>query len=321
MKKGLLITALVILGIGAAGVGIGLALTKGNFKAFDRHEYVTNEVEFEGEITNLKIDEHVSALEIVETEETKTKIVLKEIAHHKHTVTLNEGTLSISEADWNLGFFDWFKYGPILNEVKTTVYLPVKEYNEWKISDNTGAIKIDGAYNVTNFKAEVNTGAAMVKDVIAKDAIVKCDTGSLMMSGGKYDTLTVENNTGSISISDLTSAYLSVSEDTGSLKISKISGCNTLKTENDTGSTRIEDVVASNLIDSESDTGSITLVACDAPTINLRNGTGSIRAELLSGKSYNVKSSTGSINVPDNYPEGGSLTAKTSTGSIRITVK
>ena len=37
MKKGLLITALVILGIGAAGVGIGLALTKGNFKAFDRH--------------------------------------------------------------------------------------------------------------------------------------------------------------------------------------------------------------------------------------------------------------------------------------------
>ena len=108
MKKGLLITALVILGIGAAGVGIGLALTKGNFKAFDRHEYVTNEVEFEGEITNLKIDEHVSALEIVETEDTKTKIVLKEIADHKHTVTLNEGTLSISEADWNLGFFDWF---------------------------------------------------------------------------------------------------------------------------------------------------------------------------------------------------------------------
>ena len=94
-----------------------------------------------------------------------------------------------------------------------------------------------------------------------------------------------------------------------------------LKTENDTGSTRIEDVVATNLIDSESDTGSITLVACDAPTINLRNGTGSIRAELLSGKSYNVKSSTGSINVPDNYPEGGSLTAKTSTGSLRITVK
>ena len=89
MKKGLLITALVILGIGAAGVGIGLALTKGNFKAFDRHEYVTNEVEFEGEITNLKIDEHVSSSKSSKPKRPRPRSFSREIADHKHTVTLN----------------------------------------------------------------------------------------------------------------------------------------------------------------------------------------------------------------------------------------
>ena len=321
MKKGLFIGGAVILLLGAAVCVGGLVMLDGNWKALDRHEYVTSEYKFDDEIDSFEFVEYTAALEFKPSEDNSSKLVIRELSEAKHAVKVEEGKLSVKESSWEHSFIDWFKFGPVLENLKATVYLPIKCYENVFINSSTGSVSISDGYTFNTFEAKLATGAFALKNVTATSLKVKASTGGVSLRNCDFGSIDVESATGSIAIEDTNAKTVYLNCSTGSIGAKNMAVSDSFMADCSTGSIGLKDVTAINLISLKCGTGSISLIDSDAPNIELKTATGSIRAVLLSGKTYDVSSKSGSVKKPSDDPSGGTLTARSASGSINISVR
>lgn len=312
--KGLIIAGSICTGVGLTITAVAVASNGFTFSGFFG-EGVTNTTNIDDSFANIKISDDISRVVFIKSEDDKCKVEFYEEKGYEHTVSVENGTLTIN-ADHSMR--KWvFHFPP--NGLYTKVYLPVTSYTNIEVTTNTGKIDIPSDFDFVTAKAQTDTGAIIWKAKVA-------------------EALTMDSNTGSISVENVNAKSLNIRRDTGSLTLKNVAAEDDIVVKSTTGRNTFTDCTAKNITVSAStgnnkftntivteqlkvkaSTGDVTFDHSDAGSIDVETSTGGITGSLLTGKIFDAHSSTGKVSVPTGTT-GGVAKLRTSTGRITITI-
>jgi DUF4097 and DUF4098 domain-containing protein YvlB len=215
-----------------------------------------------------------------------------------HSVTVEEGTLTIREADSRR----WYEQWGIWNErIHMDIYLPPQSYAGLSITTSVGDVTLPQWLTVGRGEVKSDTGDIAVQ-------------GTVMPAG-----LTVVTDTGDVTVSDV-DMDLNILTETGDVMLKQVCGAKLISVKTDTGDVRLSDCHADSLR-IETNTGDVALRAFGAEKIVIETSTGDVKGTLLSPKIFEVETSTGDVHVPPDGTDCGTCRITTDTGDINIQVK
>lgn len=273
VKFVLFISVVLIL---AGGAFIGIAFAKGEFKDLSGNT-VTNVHNIDDEFDSVLVDTSITDYEFKLSDDKKCHVECVEREKMKHSVEVIDGTLTIKQTDDR----KWYERMLFNFNVKLTVLLPLKEYNDIVIKDSTGDINLDLALTINNIDIKVSTGDIKFKDITVKNDIK------------------IESSTGDVSYTNVKA--------------------NNINSKTTTGEQLLKDTIVSENLEIESSTGDIMFIMIDAKSIKVRSTTGDVKGTLLTNKTFYCKTTTGDINVPKT--QGDICDIETTTGDINISIK
>ncbi len=316
MKKGLIITAIVLVIIGATLFVCAFAASGYDLSAFGVEKTETNTYGVEESFDKIEVDTKSSDVTLRVSEDGNCSVVCEEREDVKHSVSVVDGTLKIIAEDTRKGFerFSLFSTG---KELSVSVYLPASAYASLKVSARTGDILVPRAFSFETIEIKVSTGDVYCYASVTGRNEIKASTGDIMIEEASAGEAALTVSTGDISVKSFACAGdLSVSFGTGKADLTAIA-CKNLVSEGSTGDLTLTDCIASEKIKIKSGTGDVLFDKSDAAEIEVETSTGDVTGTLLSAKVFSADTSTGSVNLP-NSTSGGSCSIKTRTGDIRI---
>jgi Uncharacterized conserved protein len=162
-----------------------------------------------------------------------------------------------------------------------TVHIPSKTYRTIKVKTVSGNIKSEMDLNADNIDLSTTSGSITASGIVCKELEVSCVSGGIQLSDVKCTSANLSSTSGSVELNRLIAA----------------------------------DTIGVNVT-----SGSITFDSIDAKDLRLETVSGSISGSLLSGKTFKAETVSGSVNVPEDSGTG-TCRAKTTSGSIKITIK
>ncbi len=310
----------IILIITAVLVVIGLGLVVGAYAAggsFEIKKVTTNTYYAEETVQRIVIHASGQEVTVQKSDTDQCYVVCDESENIRFAVKTENGTLTVTEQDAR----QWYDHiGIFSRAMKVTVYLPEGVYEELSVTASGGSIVCqERSFVFTSAYITTSSGGVKLDMQVTSTLSVKLSSGSLDISNCSPETLSVFSGSGSIHLTDCSSNRLSVRASSGSVALTN-SRSGSVISECTSGSVKLTNVVCQDKIQVKSTSGSIKLESCDAPAVELSANSGSIRATLLTGKVFDVHSDSGKINYPPSDRAGGSCTAETDSGSIRIEV-
>lgn len=279
--------------------------------------YTTNTYEPGSDFQNISIDVETTEIEFVPSEDGTCRVVCFEDEKVKHTVSVQNGTLTVKTVDTR----KWYEHISVsFTSPKLTVYLPQSAYGTLTVKTDTGDMTIPEDFSFDTLSIEgdtcdvtccasagewveidLSTGAIALEGVTAGEMRLKTDTGRVRVRRAAVgEGIRVETDTGRVTLEDVT--------------------CQALDAKSDTGSITLTNVVASGKLTVETDTGDIALNDCDAAELSVETDTGDVTGRLLSDKIFLTDTGTGRVSVPPSTT-GGKCRIKTATGDIRVEVR
>ncbi len=331
MKKAWIIVAIVLTALGAAIFTGALFASGFDFSRIPGGDQMTERSwTISEDFQDIDVRVRISDVEFKASEDDVSRVVARESEKVHHEVTVYNDTLKIESVEENWKWFDLRSLFQMTPSV--TVYLPKENYNKLFVSSTTGDIRIPGGFSFDEVKAEASTGDVSVSGTIRTKLSVKTSTGDITVKDFAASNMELSASTGKITVQSGTAGYdtnpiLSVIQgqviihvNTGTLRMEDFS-CGSLETRGNTGSIHMKNVVTRGDMVLERSTGSIHFESCDAESgkIQIKTSTGSVRGSLKTGKTFVAQSSTGSVRVPDT--DGIRCEIRTSTGSIDVTVE
>lgn len=297
MSKKMVIIATTLLLIGAIVFVFVMTLNSWDFKKLSTVEYETNTYTVDNDFTSILIDADAEDIKFALSDDGACKVVCFEDSTRAHSVTVENGTLKISQRNKK-----WYEYIELsFYSQTTTVYLPKTQYEALSVDISTGDINIESGFSFTS--ADIST-----------------TTGDIEISSCSFTSLDVSATTGDIEICSVScTGDIKIKTSTGSVKASNTS-CSSLTRNGTTGDTELNNVVASGKLSVEQKTGDIKFNSCDAAEVYMKATTGDIKGSFKTGKTVHASSTTGDVNVPS-YSTGGDCTVKLTTGDIDITIE
>lgn len=296
MNKGLLIGLIVtgsILTLATAGF-ITFCVINNNVN----NKTVTREYEV-SDFSNLNINLSTADLELKVAENGKAKVVCVEKEKYYHNVEVKDNSLNISKVDAR----KWYEY-PFnfsWSNMKVTVYVPSKDFNDALIKISTGDVIIPDYYSFNNLSVESSTGDISIKSEVKEELDLKASTGSISLEADAKKAH-LYTSTGRQTLKDVDAEEISCHVSTGHVALTNCIAEKTISVKSSTGDVKFSDSDAHELIDIETSTGDVNL-------------------SLLSGKTFETKTSTGKVDVPSSLVGGSLCKIKTSTGDIKVVVK
>lgn len=311
-----LITAALLVIIGAVVFAAALFAYNGDFSKFSTAKYQTNTHEISEEFTDISIDTDTANIVFLPSDDGKCKVECYERENEKHSVKVENGTLKITYVDER----EWYEYiGINIGSSRVSVYLPVGEYSSLKIKESTGNVTLTSDFGFEMIDIKTSTGNVHCDAALAESVKIKTNTGNIEILGVECSSLDLKASTGNITASDIKCAGdIKIEVSTGNTKLSSVS-CEILTSKGDTGDILLKKVIASEKFTIETDTGDVDFNACDAAEIFVETDTGNVRGTLLSSKVFITETGTGKIDVPKSTV-GGMCEITTSTGDIKISV-
>ena len=259
-------------------VGAGIHF---DFRELGSMRYVTNKHVIEDSFEGVSIDTVTADVEIKPSEDGQCRVVCHEKEKMTHTVAVQNGVLKISLLD-ERNWLDHLK-GTLFSfgSTSVTVYLPQREYDELKVDNTTGYVKLAGEWKLNELDLKTTTGDIQVKGVVSKGDV------SFRVSTGK---ITLEN-----------------------------AACKNLIANGSTGKVVLKNVIASDTMRLKCSTGDIKLEYCDAGEVSLKTTTGNVTGSFLTPKIIYAKSTTGKVDVPQ-LTSGGLCEVSVTTGDIYIKI-
>ena len=292
-----LMTAAALVALGGILFAGVMANYEWDFTKLSTVTYVTNTYEAHGEFDEISIHVDTTDIEFVPTEDGDCRIVCFEAEKARHSVTVQNGSLTINMTDTR----NWYDHVCIsLGSPKMTVYLPQKEYSALFIATDTGDIHIP-------------------KDFTFERIQIDGDTSEVDCFASVADLLEIELRTGDIHIDSITAEQVNLTTTTGEIAVNDATTKNGIDIKTDTGTITLKNVVAAGSLSVKSDTGDVRFEDSDAAQISIKTSTGDVTGTLLSEKVFITDSSTGRIRVPKT-PAGGKCEITTDTGDIRIDI-
>ena len=293
--KGWLIAAVILILSGLLLLIGGTAMMEAKFPQLSTNPFETNEYTVEKPVTHLSVVTDTALVQIVPAEGDTVRITCREWAKEKHTVTVQDGTLTITVVDTR----KWYDHiGIHIDSPSVTVELPAGDYGSLRIQGSTG-------------------DAEIASDFRFADANVTLSTGRIHYSASTEGGVALKTSTGRIRVDGVKASALDVTVSTGGVELNGVR-CAALRTVGNTGNVVLTDVIADTLR-VERSTGGVRLDGCDAGEMVITTDTGDVEATLLSGKTFVTHTDTGRVTVPDTHG-GGRCEITTDTGDIRVEI-
>ncbi len=282
----------ILILIGCILFGGAMSVLRWDFSKLATVKYETNTHEITQNFQRIAMETDTADIEFVSFDEENYKVVCQERTNGKHTVTVEDGTLTVKLMDQRT----WRDYiGINIGKPKITLYIP---------RNQTADLLIQGP------------GGSVLRQFL--DIRISVDTGDVTFDSVSAESVRVKTSTGHIRLENLHATALELSVSTGKVELTDIS-CGNLTSTGNTGSMLLKNVTAAEKISIERSTGNVKFDGCDAAQIFVTTDTGSVTGSLLTDKIFIAQTSTGKINVPETTT-GGQCRISTDTGDILLTI-
>ena len=296
-KVWLLIAAVLVL---AGGMLFACVMSELNwdFTRLSTVKYETKTYEISEVFDSITMDTSTADVVFALSDDGKCKIVCHEEEKAKHSVTVEDGVLTVEVVDHRT-FLDHI--GINFGSPRITVYLPKTEYETLLIHGATGDVKLSEGFTFRDISVSLSTGDICVEGVSAGELVLSVTTGQVDVSGVSCQgDICVEVSTGKVHLADIL--------------------CKNVITGTDTGDISLVDVIAAEKLSISTATGDVRFDSSDAAEVFVRTDTGDVTGTLLTDKVFLAETDTGSVDVPKTAT-GGRCQIVTDTGDIKITVE
>ncbi len=312
------------LGIGAALLGIGivalviaLAMNGFDFSKFSTVKYQTNTHEITQEFDKISLNTTTADIVFTQSENGKNEIVCVEKENLKHSVLVENGTLSIQEKDER----EWYEHIDFYSgQTKLTVCLVDVDYENLLIKTSTGDLEIGENFSFKQAEITASTGDVSWQAKVLESLKIKTSTGDICVKNTSVGRLDLSVSTGDIKVENaVVSSELRAEVDTGKTQLISVE-CENLITNGDTGDILLRNVIASGKMTIERSTGDIKFEKCDGAELSIKTSTGDVKGTLTSDKVFIIDTDTGEKSVPQTTT-GGRCEITTSTGDIILSIE
>lgn len=289
----------VALALIAAGLCISFfaALSLGfDFTKMNTMDFVTNTYTVDEKFSNISVDGAECDIRLLASEDGVCKVVCTEGENISHSVTVENGTLSIVRHDarrWHMYF------GVYWGSMEILVYLPQSEFDTLHAQSVSGDIEVPEGFSFAS-------------------ADVKSTSGDITFSAAVEDLLFADTTSGNIRLDGIRFRNTEIDTTSGDIRLSDIS-CQNAEIGSTSGDIRLDDVTAADAIHAQSVSGNITLQRCDAASLQFSSTSGDIFGSLLTGKQFDADTTSGDIRVPASSA-GGACKASTVSGNIEFSI-
>lgn len=286
-----------------------------NFGKLSTVEFETNTHAVKDAFRNISISTDTADVVFAPSKDTACKIVCYEPENARHTVDVQDGTLSIRIVDER----EWYEHiGITFGTPKITVYLPVDHYTSLLINGSTGDIEIPRDCSFESMDISVSTGDVVNHASATGCVSIQTSTGNIRMEDISVGSMYLTVTTGKVTVFNaICKGGISVYVSTGKTNITNTT-CRSLISDGNTGDISLSQVVASEGFSIVRSTGDIKLDRCDASAISIETDTGDVTGSLLTDKIFITQTSSGHVDIPKTT-NGGRCEINTGTGDIKIT--
>lgn len=311
MKKLFLFLGTILLIVGALVIVLGVSNGNGGKSNMIEKEYDLTE-NFE----NIEIDTDTADIELLKSDVNRVEVVEREKEYH--TVDVRNNKLIIK----SFNLLKWYEriFYFSFKKMKVTVYLTETSFDELKINESTGDIRISEGFKFKNANIDLSTGDVSFKANVTDTLVIDSSTGDINVENINGKMIKLDGSTGKVELKNcVLTDDLIISRSAGDIRLSNIRADN-LKCKTSTGDYNLYDVVITNHINIKASTGNIVFDNIDAASLYFETSTGKVSGYLLSEKVFTVDTSTGKVNVPKTQ-SGGLCEVHTSTGRVDIEIK
>ena len=273
--KNWLIAAAALVAIGTILFAAVMTVYQWDFTRLSTNHFETNTYEISETFDNIEFDTQTADILFVAADDDTCKVVCYEDLNRKHSVRVQNGTLTVSAADDG----KWYEHiGIGFRSPEVTVYLPKAEYASIVVGESTGDIKI-GKITVGTLELSVSTGDITVSDVTCKGEI------KITITTGEAD---IENTTCQNLIS---------TGSTGDITLKNVNVVENISIERSTGDVEFDDSDAAEIFVKTS-TGDVTGSLLTEKIFAAKTSTGDVNVpKTTTGGTCEIITSTGDIEI------------------------
>ena len=271
----LLIVAICLVVIGMILFAITLGINGWDFRHLDTRIFETNTHPISTEFHSILVETDTPDIRVLPSPDRSCKVVCYETENARHTVTVENGTLTIRLVKGQ----KWYDYiGIQFESPKITVYLPEVVYESLSVHADTGDVEISDDLTFSQIAISVSTGDIHLDNITAKSITLTQSTGDVVARNVQCQQF---HSTGS----------------TGDLELHNLTASETISIARSTGDVRFEACDAEEII-IHTDTGDVTGTLLTPKIFQVETDTGRVDIpESGSGGKCQIKTDTGDIQV------------------------
>ena len=288
VASALAVSALTLLGTGLAASADWRGYTP----------LVTRNYSVSGSFSSISVTDYYADVKLRVSRDGSVSVTTRDTEDVTHTVTVTNGTLTISRPEPNLGqriFHDDD------DDPTVIVYLPAGDYGALTVNTTSGDVESSGQLNFATANLTTTSGDIEVAGSVTQSLVCTTTTGDVEVNSPAAGAVQISTNTGDAELTGVSAQSLSI--------------------QTNTGDADLERTVAAGAIEISTTTGDIELERSDAASLTLSTTSGDVEGSLLTGKAFSASSISGRVSVPASTAGAGACSVSTTSGSIRLTVR
>lgn len=312
-----LVAAIVLVLVGGILFACAMTAMGWNFARLNTVEYETNTHEIREAFEDISIETSTADVLFVLSDDDVCKIVCREPKDDTHAVSVENGTLTISQGENRQPIRINFTSAG----TKITVYLPKAEYDSLFVKASTGDINVAKDLTFRTIEVQVTTGDVICSASASEAISVRTTTGDITMKGVSAESIALKVSSGKITANDIVcKSALHITVGTGDSYLTNVT-CDKLSSDGNTGDISLKNVTAEKEFSITRSTGDVWFDRCDGGEIFVETSTGTIEGTLRSEKDFSAcRANTGTVRVPKTQ-SGGKCELVTNTGDIHVEIK
>ncbi len=290
-----------------------------DFMKLSTTKYETNTYEISEAFDGISVNTDTADIAFMLSDDGICRVECHEDANAKHSVTVENGTLTVELIDERSVYYFIGYIGLNFDTPKITVYLPKMEYESLHIKESTGDIEIPKDFNFIDVDISLSTGDVTFNASASELIKTKTSTGDICVENIVAGSLDLTVSTGKVTVSGvICEGDVTVGVSTGKAKLTDIT-CKSVISNGSTGDILLKDVIATEKFSIERSTGDVKFDGSDAAEIFVQTDTGDVTGSLLTDKVFIIQTDAGNVDIPKTV-DGGICEIITDTGDIELDI-